>query len=252
MMPATSRTTWSTVSCDLRTVSDAIDVVRHPRARRARLSFDPVTGRVRLTIPKRAALAPLMAWAQSKQPWIAEQRRALPSARPFVPGATLPLDDEEMSIVWRADAARRVERVDASLIVGGPVERVEARIAAWVKQTALALLTADTAYYAERAGVSVTQVSVADPRGRWGSCASSGAIRYSWRLALAPRAVRRATAAHEVAHRVHMDHGPDFHALVADLFGRDPAPERQWLRQHGAALHWYGRSSLSEGSGREE
>lgn len=226
---------------------DTIEVVRHPRARRAKLSFDPVTGRVRLTIPRRAALAPMMAWARSKEEWIAQQRDVLPQARPFVPGATLPLDDEELSIVWQAETLRRVERDGATLVVGGPIDRVEARVATWVKQQALALLIADTAFYAERAGVSVTQVSVADPRGRWGSCASSGAIRYNWRLALAPRTVRRATAAHEVAHRIHMNHGPAFHALVAELFGRDPTPERQWLRQHGAELHWYGRSS-SEGS----
>ncbi|WP_375271510.1 M48 family metallopeptidase [Sphingomonas sp.] len=224
-------------------MSEQIDVVRHPRARRARLSFDPVTGRVRLTVPKRAALAPMIAWAQSKQAWIAEQRRALPQARPFKAGATLPFDGEELVIAWRADAPRHVERHGAQLIVGGPEERVEARVTAWIKQDALALLRDDTTFYAARAGVSVAQVSVGDPRARWGSCASSGAIRYSWRLALAPVEVRRATAAHEVAHRVHMNHGPAFHALVAELFGRDPAPERQWLRRHGAALHWYGRSS---------
>lgn len=242
-MPATSRTTWSIVDCDLLPVSDPFDVVRHPHARRARLSFDPVTGRARLTIPRRAALAPMIAWAQSKQSWIDEQRDALPQACPFVSGATLPFDGEELTIAWHADAPRRVERRDTMLVVGGPEERVEARVAAWVKQEALALLRADTIFYAARAGVSVTQVSVGDPRGRWGSCASSGAIRYNWRLALAPVDVRRATAAHEVAHRIHMDHSPKFHALVAELFGRDPAPERQWLREHGAALHWYGRSS---------
>jgi hypothetical protein len=25
------------------------------------------------------------------------------------------------------------------------------------------------------------------------------------------------------------------------LFGSDPKPARQWLRAHGAALHWFGR-----------
>ena len=225
-------------------MSPPIDVVRHARARRARLSFDPTTGRFRLTIPKRAALAPLMAWALSHDAWIARQSDALPRPRPFSPGAFLPFDGTELQIAWHADAPRRVERVGDRLIVGGPAERVEARVAAWLKREALALLTDDSNHYAALAGVMVTKVSVGDPRARWGSCASHGAIRYSWRLALAPVAVRRATAAHEVAHRVHMNHGAAFHALVETLFGRDPTPERQWLRQHGAALHWYGRSAV--------
>ncbi len=112
------------------------------------------------------------------------------------------------------------------------------------RREALATLTAETAEYAGRAGVTVTGVAVGDPRSRWGSCASGGTIRYSWRLILAPSAVRRATVAHEVAHRVHMNHGPAFHALVAHLYGRAPTAEHDWLRRNGARLHWFGRESL--------
>jgi predicted metal-dependent hydrolase len=52
--------------------------------------------------------------------------------------------------------------------------------------------------------------------------------------------VRRATVAHEVAHRVHMNHGPHFHALVKQLLGYDPAAARLWLRRRGASLHRIG------------
>lgn len=147
-----------------------------------------------------------------------------------------------MTITWRADAARLPVIDGDLLLVGGPVDMVPRRVEAWLRRLALALLEADTAFYAARSGVLVTGVAIGDARGRWGSCAHHGAIRYSWRLVLAPPAVRRATAAHEVAHRVHMNHSPAFHALVAELYGRDPAPERAWLRVHGAALHWFGRS----------
>ena len=105
------------------------------------------------------------------------------------------------------------------------------------------MLETETAEYAAKAKVSVVQVAVGDAKGRWGSCASSGVIRYSWRLILAPSWVRRATVAHEVAHRVHMNHAPVFHALVEQLYGEDPTPARVWLRTHGAELHWFGRSS---------
>jgi hypothetical protein len=81
------------------------------------------------------------------------------------------------------------------------------------------------------------RVGVGDPVSRWGSCSASGAIRYSWRLILAPDWVRRATVAHEVAHRVHMNHGPDFHALVERLLGGDRSRARLWLRRHGSGLH---------------
>lgn len=222
-----------------------VEVVRHPRARVARLSVDPATGRVRLTVPARMAVKKAVAWAEQQQAWIAEQCARLPQGRPFVPGAVIPVADDAVTLHWDEAASRSPVRIGDMLVCGGPRTGFEARIARWLRREALRILAEDTAYYAERAGVTVTQVAVGDPRARWGSCSSSGAIRYSWRLLLAPAFVRRSTAAHEVAHRVHMHHGPDFHALVARLFEGDADEARRWLRREGAGLHWFGRDSSS-------
>lgn len=182
-------------------------------------------------------------WAEQQQAWIDAQRARLPEARPFLPGAEIPFDDTILTIDWQESAPRRIERVGDRLRVGGPADRVPARILAWLRREALRVLSDETAEFAARAGVRVSGVGIGDARGRWGSCASHGLIRYSWRLILAPRFVRRATVAHEVAHRIHMNHGPAFQALVAELDERDPADSRAWLRRNGAALHWFGRES---------
>lgn len=223
-------------------MSGDIDVVRHPTARQVKLAFDPASGRVRLTIPRRASAKAALAWAADHKEWIAEQRAKLPQARPFIAGAAIPFGDDTLTIIWRAGASRIVRREGDHLLLSGPPETIPRRVEAWLRREALRLLTDDTAHYAALADVRVDKVAIGDPRGRWGSCSSSGAIRYSWRLVLAPSDVRRATAAHEVAHRVHMDHSPAFHALVEHLYGSDPTPHRRWLRANGVALHWYGRS----------
>jgi len=220
-----------------------LDIVRHARARRAKLSVDPASGRVRLTLPPRASVREALRWAEQQQGWIDAQRARLPQPRPFLPGAEVPFDDAMLTIDWVEAAPRRVERIGDRLRVGGPAERVPARVLAWLKREALRVLSDETADFAARAGVRVSGVGIGDARGRWGSCASHGMIRYSWRLILAPRFVRRATVAHEVAHRIHMNHGPAFHALVGELDERDPAESRAWLRRNGAALHWFGRES---------
>ena len=219
------------------------EVVRSARAKRVQLKFDPASGRARLVLPRRAGLERALAWAKGQGDWLAEQRARLPEMRPFVPGAVLPVADRAITIV-RDEGRRRTLMLDGDrLLAAGPEETVARRVDAWLRRESLALLTADTMEFAAKAGVTVAQVAIGDARGRWGSCASSGVIRYNWRLLLAPGFVRRATVAHEVAHRVHMNHGPHFHALVAQLLESDPAPARTWLRTHGAALHWYGRSS---------
>jgi hypothetical protein len=118
----------------------------------------------------------------------------------------------------------------------------EARALRWLKREALRILDSETRAFAARAGVSVGRVGIGDPRSRWGSCSASGDIRYSWRLILAPPFVLRSTVAHEVAHRVHMNHGPAFKALEQELLGESPAPARAWLRANGPGLYRYGRS----------
>ncbi|MDQ1228801.1 M48 family metallopeptidase [Sphingomonas sp. SORGH_AS_0879] len=219
------------------------EVVRHPTAKTIRLSVDPATGTARLIVPRCAGLKSALAWAEEKKDWIAEQRARLPNPRPFVPGATIPFGDVTLTLEWREGRARVIQREGNRLCASGPIETLGRRVEAWLKRQALEVLARETAEVARAAGVTVTKVSVADPKARWGSCASTGAIRYSWRLILAPDFVRRATVAHEVAHRVHMNHAPVFHALVAELLGEDPTPATAWLRRHGAGLHWYGRSS---------
>lgn len=224
-------------------MTDDIDIFRHPAANRIKLAFDPATGRFRLTVPKRASLAKARAWVAENIQWMAEQRAQLPQARPFVPGAELPFGDETLVIDWQEGPSRLIRRIDNRLVASGAEATLPRRVEAWLRREALRLLEEDTAFYAGRAGVNITRVAIGDPRGRWGSCSSSGTIRYSWRLVMAPTAVRRATAAHEVAHRIHMNHSAAFHTLVETLYGSDPTPHRHWLRTNGAALHWYGRSS---------
>ena len=222
-----------------------IEIVRHARARRMRLAVDPRDGKVRLTLPPRASLKKGLAWAEEHRGWIAAQQARLPGSLPLMPGAHFPFAGREIEVAHVAAAPRTPRLEGDRLICGGPRAGLERRVERWLRAEALRVLSDETAEYAARAGVTVTRVSIGDPRGRWGSCASSGAIRYSWRLILAPDHVRRATVAHEVAHRIHMNHSPAFHRLVETLFEADPTPARQWLRRNGAALHWVGRGEAA-------
>jgi predicted metal-dependent hydrolase len=220
-----------------------LTVHRSAAARAMRLSVDPRDGTVRLSLPTRAALRPALAWAEEKRGWIEGALAVLPRPQPIAPGAAIPLEGRPVQIDWQPSGSRTVRRDGDRLIVGGPEEAVAARVLRWLRREAAARLDAETRDFALRAGVTVGRVGVGDPRSRWGSCTPCGDIRYSWRLILAPPEVREATVAHEVAHRLHMDHSPAFHAAVARLLGREPKAERNWLRTHGCGLYWLGRES---------
>ena len=210
------------------------------RARVMRLRVDQRTGEVVLTVPRRVSQRKALQWAAGKRAWVEAMLAQLPDRQPIAPGSSVPLHGIPHVVEWAGDRPRLVRVAEHRILVGGPAETLEPRLIRWLKQHAAKILDQETREFAAKADVQVTRTGVGDPRSRWGSCSSSGAIRYSWRLILAPGWVRRATVAHEVAHRVHMNHGPDFHALVAKLLESDPAPARLWLRRHGAELHRIG------------
>jgi len=206
-----------------------------------RLAVDPRDGAVKLTLPRRAALGPALKWAESQRAWVERALAKLPAPEMLGPGSVIPFEGVELRIEWRSDGSRTVKREGDRLILGGPEEMVKARVLRWLRAEAARLLESETRTVAARAGVTVGRVRVGDPRSRWGSCSSSGDIAYSWRLILMPPAVREATVVHEVAHRLHMHHGPEFHEEVERLLGRAPKAERAWLKAHGAAMHRVGR-----------
>jgi predicted metal-dependent hydrolase len=213
-----------------------------PTARAMRLRVDRRTGEVILTIPRRASQRKALAWADGHRDWIEARLAEVAPALPLAPGTDLPLYGRPHRIDWSPGRPRTPRVEEGRLVVGGPEEGLEARLIRWLRRHALDMLASETAEFAARAGVKVARIGTGDPLSRWGSCSSTGGIRYSWRLILAPDWVRRATVAHEVAHRVHMNHGPDFHALVEALLGADPKPARLWLRSHGPSLHRVGRA----------
>lgn len=218
-----------------------LTIVRHSAARTLKLVVDPRDATVRLTLPHRQSLRGAVSWASGKRAWVEAQLDRLPQPQPIIPGMNFNIGDDVMMLIWLPERPRRVSRAGNQLLVGGPLDGLPARLLRWLRGQALETLARETHALAAAHGITVSSVGVGDPKARWGSCASSGAIRYSWRLILAPVYVRRATVAHEVAHLVHMNHGPGFHALVATLNGCDPAPARRWLRANGAALYWFGR-----------
>ena len=214
-----------------------------PRARRMRLKVDPRTRAVLLTVPRRVSERRALAWAAGHRDWVEAALAAIPEGAPVLPGSTISLFGRPHSIDWDPHRPRRIEIEEGRLLVGGPAEGLEGRVLRRLKAQALETLDRETRALATQAGVSVVRVGVGDPVSRWGSCSSSGTIRYSWRLIMAPEFVRHATVAHEVAHLVHLDHSPKFHSLVEKLLGADPRPARLWLRREGAALHRVGRKA---------
>lgn len=209
-------------------------------ARRLRLRYDDVRGILKLTCPTRTSRRSALAWALDQREWIENQlARSLP-LEPFVPGAVIPIEGRDVRLVWEEGESRSPRLAAGELRCGGPRSGFERRVATFLKRVALDIMSRETAEFVAAAGTNPTGVSVGDAGTRWGSCSSEGRIRLSWRLILAPPEVRRHVVAHEVAHLVHLNHGPQFKALEARLFGPGLAEAKASLRRVGPRLRRLG------------
>ena len=214
-----------------------VRVRRHPRSRRLRLRYDAALGELRLVMPPRGRISDARRWVEGQAPWIERQRATRGAAVPVGQGTVLPWRGGSLTIAWSPDAPRAPQIDGEWLRLGGPESAIGRRVGRWLEEMARREFSVESRTMADRAGLTLQAVSIGDPRSRWGSCTSTGRIRYNWRLVMAPDHVRTAIVAHEVAHLAHLNHGPAFYALVSELCGDAHDRSRDWLKRHGADLH---------------
>ena len=220
-----------------------IEIRRMRNARRLRLRFDETVGLLKLTCPWRTSRQAALAWALDQREWIEAQIARAEPGEPFEAGAAIPLEGRIVRIAWREEWPRTPALADGELRCGGPAGALPRRIESFLKRHARDIISADIAEFAEAAGTTARSVTIGDAATRWGSCSAGGRIRMSWRLIFAPPEVRRFVAAHEVAHLVHLNHGPQFKVLEARLYGPGLAEAKAMLRRVGPRLRRIGRGS---------
>ena len=73
-------------------------------------------------------------------------------------------------------------------------------------------------YYTPKIGVTYNRITIRCQRTRWGSCSSKGNLNFNCLLALFPIEVIDSVVVHELCHRKHMNHSPQFYAEVEKVF----------------------------------
>ena len=210
---------------------------RSAQARRMTMRLAPDGSAVRITLPQWGRTAEALDFARKRAGWIAGQLAAVPQAAELGDGADLAFCGEQLTIRHDPTAPRRVLLDDGELVLGGPPQSIPARLKRWLEGEARRLMTEDLAPYCVQAGHHPPRLMLSNAQRRWGSCARGGTIRINWRLVMAPPEVRRSVVAHEVAHLVHFDHSPAFHALLGELFEHDLRAANRWLKRSGRGLY---------------
>lgn len=214
-----------------------IIVRRLAQAKRMTLRLAPDGSEVRISIPRWTPTAEALGFALSRRDWLARQVIALPDAEELRHGAALRFRGVALILQHTESAPRRVHRDGPLLHAGGPQAALRGRLQRWMESEARGLLAEDLADYCTLTGKAAPKLALSGAQRRWGSCATDGSIRINWRLVMAPDFVRRSVVAHEVAHLVHFDHSPAFHAFLGRIFEGDIREANRWLKQHGRSLY---------------
>ena len=217
-----------------------VTFLRSARARRASLRVDSARRRIVLTAPLRMARGTAVDFAHAQAGWIAARLKRLPDLKPFVDGAEVPLFGAPHRIRHRADRRGTVWREGVEIHVAGRPEHLSRRLRDWLMAELKARLVPLVHAKARRVERPVKRITVRDSRSRWGSCGPDGTMSFSWRLVFAPPEVLDYLVAHEVAHLVHLNHGPRFWALARTLCDSPIEGPQSWLKKNGEVLLQYG------------
>ncbi|ESQ74929.1 M48 family metallopeptidase [Asticcacaulis sp. AC402] len=210
----------------------------NPRARGVKVRIDRL-GNVVATAGKPGKLADAIAFTRTQHDWIVKQLDKCVQLERFAPGLVLNVAGLSVTLAEKPGVISP-RLVDGQLLTSGDEATYARRVERWLRQQALKALTRETDAYALKLGITNVKSSLFDAKGRWGSCTPGRkAIRYSWRVILAPPAVLSYLSAHEVAHLRHPDHSPRFWAEVKSLYGGDYRPAREWLKTQGQELFKY-------------
>lgn len=97
---------------------------------------------------------------------------------------------------------------------------------------ALQVIPERVKHYAGIIGVDYGNIKIRNQRTRWGSCSSKGNLNFNCLLMLLPDEIVDSVVVHELCHRKHMNHSPQFYAEVEKAF---PNYQRcnTWLKENG-------------------
>lgn len=220
-----------------------VRIVENPRTTRLTLRLVPSntkTESLKLTVPPGTGDVEIDAFLARHANWASVRLARLPEAVKIENGAVIPLRGVPHRIAHSGRARGVVSR---GMEDDGPVIRVHGdpaflsrKVIDFLKRQARADLTAAVERHSKALGVKAKSITLRDTTSRWGSCSSSGALNFSWRIILAPPEVLDYLAAHEVAHLREMNHSDRFWSLVQQTCP-DMERHKAWLRANGAELH---------------
>lgn len=107
----------------------------------------------------------------------------------------------------------------------------------WYIQTGSAWLRDRVSLLSRKLGVSAKRLYVRDLGYRWGSCGKNGALYFNWKILQLPPRVTDYVIAHELAHLLEPNHGPELWRIL-DRSLPDWSARSEELKAKARDIYW--------------
>ena len=136
----------------------------------------------------------------------------------------------ETKKLWIEKNLAKIEEREKAIGDIEPFTQEEIKVLA---ERAKIIISERVQHYAPKIGVTYNKVTIRCQRTRWGSCSSKGNLNFNCLLALFPLGIIDSVVVHELCHRKHMNHSPQFYAEIEKVF---PEYKRcnKWLKDNGS------------------
>ena len=232
---------WTLLEVDGRQVD--VRVIENPRTTRLTLRIVPASKTqesLKVTVPPGTPEHEVDRFLHKNRNWAAARLSRLPEVTRIENGAVIPLRGVPHRImhsgIGRGVVSIGMEEDGKVIRVFGDPRFLPRKVQDFLKRQARQDLVKAVQHYSGLLDVKATGITLRDTTSRWGSCSSSGALNFSWRIVLAPPEVLHYLAAHEVAHLREMNHSDRFWNHVRDICP-EMETHKAWLRAHGNKLH---------------
>lgn len=117
----------------------------------------------------------------------------------------------------------------------GASKIVKEKLLEWYIEHAKEKINERVQRYSKLIGIIPQKIIIRNQEKRWGSCSHSGVLRFNWKAIMAPLSVLDYVIVHELCHRIHQNHSPDFWQKVGSVIP-DYKKKREWLKENSLLL----------------
>ena len=198
-------------------------------------------GTLTVRAPLRMSESRIRAFVETHTDWIIKNKTKIRTAVPLSPKRYA--EDETFLFLGQSYPLKIVPRQRLRLDFDGHTFKIaksalpiaEEVFKKWYKKQAALLLSERVHIQVKKHGFRYQRIRISSARTRWGSCSSTGALSFTYRLMMTPLDVVDYVVVHELVHTQVKNHSKIFWSRVGEILP-DYKTHLAWLKKNGRYL----------------